>query len=242
MMRNSEINKKFDIFLSYQWNKKHLVKQLYNKLKEEYNLALWLDEQETDASGNLFEQLAKGLNNSKIVLCFITREYCKSENCISEITYARDNCIPIIVLMMERLNLKEIGSVGFIIASKTRLNFYKETDDIMWSGEMFEMLIKSIKNFFNLVNKESSRIQLDSKITAIEMKTITNNETPNNVNNATLSISETSLINTEVSNRIKLENKVAPIKYIKEDKITNLASNNPTIATSETSVKKFENI
>ena len=117
MMRNSEINKKFDIFLSYQWNKKHLVKQLYNKLKEEYNLALWLDEQETDASGNLFEQLAKGLNNSKIVLCFITKEYCKSENCISEITYARDNCIPIIVLMMERLNLKEIGSVGFIIAS-----------------------------------------------------------------------------------------------------------------------------
>ena len=166
-MRNSEINKKFDIFLSYQWNKKHLVKQLYNKLKEEYNLALWLDEQETDASGNLFEQLAKGLNNSKIVLCFITREYCKSENCISEITYARDNCIPIIVLMMERLNLMITSELCDPNTKMLKVDPVKLDYGVLKIGYKYERFIE-IRNDDNLTNRIQVRKASDCKFVDID--------------------------------------------------------------------------
>jgi hypothetical protein len=53
-----------------------------------------------------------------------------------------------IVLMMERVQIKELASVGFVINRKTRLNFYKEADKTkLWTGELFDSLIVAINEF-----------------------------------------------------------------------------------------------
>jgi hypothetical protein len=123
----------FDIFLSYNWDSKGVVRSLYDKLTVNLGYKVWIDDDQLD-SGMLYEQLCQGIKNSKVVLCCVTQKYADSENCIKEITFAQTCKKPLVILMLERLNISEIGCVGFIIASLTRFNFYKETN-IQWRGK-----------------------------------------------------------------------------------------------------------
>jgi hypothetical protein len=140
--------KKFDIFLSYQWDIKNDVRQLYTKLTEELNYKVWMDEHELKGGTNLYDQITKGLNDTVCLIALVTKKYSKSENCKLEIEYAQSNNIPMIVLMMERIEIKDLGSVGLVINRKTRLNFYKEADKTkLWTGELFDSLLKSVEEF-----------------------------------------------------------------------------------------------
>ena len=164
----------FDIFLSYNWDCKDLVKTLYEKLTTELNYKVWLDDQQLDSSHMLFEQLCEGIKNSKCILCCVTKKYTESDNCIREINFASVSRKPLIVLMLERLDISEIGSVGFIIAPLTRLNFYKEQNaDLMWTGLMFESLKKSLQ--INLVGIQNENIKKLTKALGAALKFSTNN-------------------------------------------------------------------
>jgi hypothetical protein len=144
----SNNNKKFDIFLSYNWDSKTQVKSLYKKLSTDFRYKVWLDDVQLD-SRNLFEQLIQGINDSRLFLCCITKKYSQSDNCIREINYASINKLPLVIVMLEKLNINELGSIGFIIASLTRFNFYNQiSNDNVWSGEIFDSMMKSIQ--FNL--------------------------------------------------------------------------------------------
>lgn len=75
------MSKKFDIFISYQWDIKPEVKQLYAKLKDELNYKVWMDEYELKGGTNLYDQITHGLNESTCVIALVTKKYSKSENC-----------------------------------------------------------------------------------------------------------------------------------------------------------------
>jgi len=144
--------KKFDIFLSYQWSKKNEVNKLYTKLTSDLEYKVWMDDYQLVATASLYDQLAKGLNDSKCLVACITEKYCQSENCKLELEYAQTNKIPIICIMLEKLPLNE-GSISLLINSKLRLNFYhinEESD--LWSGIMFEKLKESIQIAMNSPN------------------------------------------------------------------------------------------
>ena len=68
-------NQKFDIFISYQWNMKDKVKQFCDKLNQSIvNLNIWRDDgQLRSDNSTLPGQLAKGIRNSKLIVCFITK-------------------------------------------------------------------------------------------------------------------------------------------------------------------------
>ena len=51
--------------------------------------------------------------------------------------------VPLIIAMLEDLDISKIGSVGFIIASLTRFNYFEEKN-ITWSGKTFETMMKSV--------------------------------------------------------------------------------------------------
>ena len=55
------MSKKFDVFLSYQWDIKSKIKSLYKLLTEEYKLKVWMDDHELDHTGNLYDQQVTGL-------------------------------------------------------------------------------------------------------------------------------------------------------------------------------------
>jgi len=62
------------------------------------------------------------------------------------------------VVMLERLEIVELGSVGFIIAPLTRFNFYKQDPQMMWSGLMFENFLKSLQLNISGVQNEKTKM------------------------------------------------------------------------------------
>ncbi len=116
----------FDVFISYNWEIKQQVRQLYQVLTS-LNYKVWLDERELSAgSSPLTPELALAIKNSKVILSCLTTDYCKSFNCNLELEYASAKKKQIIVLMIERIdpiNIDEIqvtgrnqaSGIGFII-------------------------------------------------------------------------------------------------------------------------------
>lgn len=138
--------KKFDIFLSYQWNIQDKVKSLYEFLTKKQNFKVWMDIMEMPGGEVLHSELIKGITNSKVVVSCITVDYAKSQNCENELCFTYDSKIPLIVLMFENAPLSELGGVGFKIARLNRVNLFQD-DDVTenWSGAYADQMVRAIQ-------------------------------------------------------------------------------------------------
>ena len=156
------MNENFDIFLSYQSDIKPEIRSLYKILIEKYNLKVWMDDHELTPTG--YDQLANGLNNSKYVLCFITQRYLDSENSKFEIDYlSKLDENKIIVIMMEDIEINEISGIGLVINGKTPINMFQQANlENIWSGELFDLLLKSIQIFTEEIVTHVSVINFSS--------------------------------------------------------------------------------
>lgn len=138
-------NEEFDIFISYNWDIKEQVVQLHNKLMES-NIKVWRDD--TSMRNNdspLTEQLAKGIKNSKLFICCITKKYDDSKNCNLEINYAHSINKAIMVLMMEKIEVANLKpGIGIIIGSLARINCYRNPTN--WFDVNFDEIKKSIES------------------------------------------------------------------------------------------------
>jgi len=87
-----------------------------------------------------------GIRNSSVILCCITRKYTESKNCKREIAFADKLSKPIEILMFERLEIGDIGSIGFIINPIVRHNLYKIPQIFKdWKGTEFDTILKCVK-------------------------------------------------------------------------------------------------
>ena len=76
-------------------------------------------------AGNLYSEMAKGVANSKIILLLISEEYEKSDNCISEYTYAK-SCKKKVIPTQVKDYLPPRGSgLDLIIAGKIYYQLYE---------------------------------------------------------------------------------------------------------------------
>lgn len=136
----------YDIFISYNWDVKEKVKNLYNELTKNQNLKVWMDDYEIGPN-RLVDELSTAISNSKIFLCCITKKYSESENCKDEIDYAKVLKKNIIVLMFERVPITDLGGVGFIIGPKVRFNCYKDPQIFdNWSGDVFNSIMEAVND------------------------------------------------------------------------------------------------
>ena len=139
----------FDIFLSYNWDSKDVVKKLYKKFVHEHEFKVWIDDSELH-NEMLYSQIAEGIRHAKCFVCCITKKYTESLDCQRELNYASDLKKPIIVLMFENLKIDTInGSVGFIISPLLRCNLYNEMDRIKqgnWKNPNMDSVIKTIES------------------------------------------------------------------------------------------------
>ena len=160
--------KEFDIFLSYNRGIIEQIEILYQKLTD-LNYKVWMDDHETHARGNLMDQLTIGLNNSKCAICFITKRYSESKNCVLELTYMHENDIPFIIVMVEDIKPKDLGAVGLLITPKTRLNFYKQDHDFgnIWSNERFSRLTETIQYFIDKYEQEKNFAKINNSRSTI---------------------------------------------------------------------------
>ena len=85
---DSIIQKQHDIFLSYESEFEKKVIRLYNLLVDKYLLKVWLDLFDITQGENVFQKTTEAINNSKIVICCVTKLYPNSSKCKNDITLA----------------------------------------------------------------------------------------------------------------------------------------------------------
>lgn len=141
-----ETREEFDVFISYSLEKKSQAKLLYNELVVKHNFRMWFDELYSRALQPT--RLAKGIANSKVFLCILTRDYLASTDCINELKYAYKLKKKIIVVFFEKLDLNsDMGEVDFIMNTSAciRYKFYRFDLNDWSSNPMFQYVVEEIQ-------------------------------------------------------------------------------------------------
>lgn len=153
-----------DCFLSHNWGENHInhlkVKTINDILKQR-GLKTWLDENKID--GNIRFKMAEGIDNTKCIVVFITREYRDKvngidmkDNCKYEFTYAMNqfgsqNMIPVIMEPEMRETNKWKGELGAALGSMLYIDFTVESE----IEKKYDELYKRIRH---VIHRESKKI------------------------------------------------------------------------------------
>ena len=147
------IKKFYDIFISYnQRSSSEVVQQIVSKLEnEQEKFKIWLDRNEMNAGVEHYKKMEEGLRQSKMVLCFINKEYCESQNCTSEASFANElNLKRIFVVLEPDLSKQNLNGIGILMAGNLRLNAYKAPNTFKpWSEDLYNKLVSSIRALLN---------------------------------------------------------------------------------------------
>ena len=114
----SSDTEKYDVMLSYQWDSQVFVKGTKDFL-ETNGLRVWMDIEEV--FGNINTRMQNGINNSKIIILFITKKYDESHNCCKEFNYADKKRKIIIPVKLEHYDPK--SELDLIIGNKRYYTF-----------------------------------------------------------------------------------------------------------------------
>ena len=135
---------KYDVFISYNWGIKESVEKFHNSL-EEAGFKVWRDKNLLQGKASLFAQLGKKIKQSSVFLCFLTRAYVKSDNCLKEFNYAAKLKKSIMYLMIENLpQHDEIPEeVGFVMGNALYTQCYNNPDS--WWKDNFNEIKDSLK-------------------------------------------------------------------------------------------------
>jgi hypothetical protein len=132
---------KTDCFLSHNWgdqNKNHAFVKKVNMELQKRGLKTWFDENQMD--GNIRFRMAEGIDNTKCVVVFITKEYRDkvngidmTDNCKYEFSYAMNqlgsqNMIPVVLETEMRDTKKWKGELGAALGSMLYVDLSISTD------------------------------------------------------------------------------------------------------------------
>ena len=142
------------IFVSYEWGKKEIVKEIAKCLKSKTNHKIWIDDNSMIPGDTLHKNIQDGINNSEIVLAFDTLAYCESRNCQLEIKFANRMTKKILYIVLERLG--NVGALpngmGVLLAENLCFNAY----DPKWTNQSMDHYIgKLIEAIQNIKNDQS---------------------------------------------------------------------------------------
>jgi len=156
-----------DCFLSHNWgenkNNHYLVAKINNELIKR-GLNTWFDENKIE--GNIRFKMAEGIDNTKCIVVFITKEYRDKVNGLDmkdnskyEFTYAMNHygsqyMIPVILDSSIKDTSKWKGELGAALGSMLYIDLSNEklTDEEL--GIKYDELYKRIKHIINKKNKE----------------------------------------------------------------------------------------
>ena len=142
----AHITSEYDIFLSYhRKSSQKIVETIKNKLANEENYRVWFDDDIIKLGLILTSEIEKGIRNSKIMICFINNDYCRSENCLRELRLSDElNMKRICVLLDSTARNEDSNGVAFIIAGSFKFYVYKgeENPNKSWSENKIKTLVQ----------------------------------------------------------------------------------------------------
>ena len=130
------------IFLSYSHVNKNIVHDIADKLKEIYRI--WIDKDYLIGGVKLDKEIADGVRNSSLFICFISKEYCESDACNKEIALAKNLKKQILPVMLQR---GATNGIELITADLNLFYAFKPPDVFdPWSENLYQKLLNNILN------------------------------------------------------------------------------------------------
>lgn len=137
------------IYISYEWGIKRLVREIVNNLREKTNHKIWIDQENVIPGEHLLERIRDGIDNSEIIIAFVNGDYLNSRNCLSEIQYAKSIKKKILYIGLENPKKHDVGPLPFdmriLLVEKVWLNAYNPE----WNEKNMEYhigMVDAIKN------------------------------------------------------------------------------------------------
>jgi hypothetical protein len=119
-----------DVFISYSWGQKKLVKKLRDFL-ELHHIRCWMDERRMKGGDELFGSIDQGITGCRVFLACMSNSYVASENCNREILLAAGRRKLIVPVLIEKPDTwPPYGSMGPLLAGKLYVD--------MTTPELFE--------------------------------------------------------------------------------------------------------
>ena len=160
---------KTDCFLSHNWgeqNKNHHFVKRVNLELQKRGLKTWFDENQMD--GNIRFRMAEGIDNTKCVVVFITKEYRDkvngidmTDNCKYEFSYAMNqlgsqNMIPVVLEAEMRDTKKWKGELGAALGSMMYVDLSQAS--LMKEETMLELKYEDIsRKIRKMVEREKRK-------------------------------------------------------------------------------------
>ena len=133
-----------DIFISYNWgSSKDDVKKIVDLLKKNDGYQVWLDDYVMRPGDQFRKEIKDGIDNCKLFIAFITKNYCESSNCQSEIHYAFDKKKKCIYVMLENNFGGDPTGIELIAAPYLRLNAYQFVNHKDWPIILYDPNVPS---------------------------------------------------------------------------------------------------
>ena len=139
------------IMISYCHAQEENVMKLLKKLREKEVGKIWIDDKHMHMQKSILSGIVKGVDGAKFVICCISQEYHKSENCMCEIEYAKQQKKIIIPVVVTKGFMPE-GELSLCLGSRFRFDLSTE--------EKFELnfpkLLEKIEEKWNKNEKKNT--------------------------------------------------------------------------------------
>ncbi len=143
----------FDLFISFQFDFKHQAKIFHEKLEiacfhSNKEIKLYRDEFEIDKSNHsaLTEKIVKKIKNCRIFVCFLTKKYIESVNCIKEFEFAHSIGKKVLPICIEKIDIDQLNLLS--IYNHKTINCFDQTNynTIDWLNLKFDSILRSIQS------------------------------------------------------------------------------------------------
>ncbi|CAF1484293.1 unnamed protein product [Adineta steineri] len=86
---SNAVSKKPTIMISYAHDNNQFCDKILTEFEKKRNLfEIWIDRDHCSSSEDLWEKIARGIGQSKVIVCLLSQEYFNSKSCRKEATFA----------------------------------------------------------------------------------------------------------------------------------------------------------
>jgi hypothetical protein len=189
----------FDIYCSFHRKNSNIVEKIIEKFQEYFSV--WSDQTQDES----FKEIEDSIKSSSVIICFITKSYCKSKDCIKELQLANQMKKLRLIVILEK---KITDSVLILTANFLKFNAFQIPNVFdPWSENLYQQLFNLISDLVNKRKLQFETIIEDKFLPLNPYQLITKtNESKNNVFKRPHVLK--TIIETQPSNTIELNENV----------------------------------
>jgi hypothetical protein len=145
----------FDVFISLQWDLSDQVKCFHEKLNNQNNIKTYRNVIQYDNNNQpgLAEKTVQIIKSSKIFICFLTKKYVETVNCMKELTYAHSIGKRVLPIYIENIDIKDIHLLSSY--ENYKLVCFDPNNNQMnnnnWLNQHFNSIMNKVNDNFKVI-------------------------------------------------------------------------------------------